>query len=147
MPLPSRGYLVILGLAALGCLLAALIGHYRFGSSLYLYTDVKGKPGVMQGAMTAVSSFLLVVTAVFCGQLGAQLRRRHQRRIANLLHPLREVPLPRRRHLRLRSLGPLQELVRVLEKVLHVLHAGLEIRRRGRRPRGVGGGSKARCWS
>jgi hypothetical protein len=76
---PPRSYLPALLFAALVCVVAILVGDMRFGSPLYLYSDVKGKPGTLQGTMTAVSGFLLVASAIFFAMAGATLRQRGQR--------------------------------------------------------------------
>jgi len=55
------GPLLLLLAGALLCAAAAVVGEYRFGSPLYLFADVKGKPGAFQGAMTVLDSLLMVL--------------------------------------------------------------------------------------
>lgn len=73
---PTRLHALLLGAGAIACIAAALVGHYRFGDSLYLYRDVKGMTGAFQGSMTAVSGFLLVAAAVLMARAAELLHRR-----------------------------------------------------------------------
>ncbi len=71
----AKGYRRTLTLGAVACTAAALIGEFRFGSSLYLYTDIKDKPGAFQGSMSVVSAFLLVVAGVLMFRASEVLQR------------------------------------------------------------------------
>jgi hypothetical protein len=71
--LPAHACVLLAG--ALLCAAAAWLGQLRFGSSLYLFADVKGKPGALQGAMTALGSFLLAGGAFLWLRAGQLLRR------------------------------------------------------------------------
>ncbi len=77
-----RGHRLALLAGAVLCTAAALLGQFRFGNSLYLYTDLKDKPGAFQGSMTVVSAFLLVIAAVLMFRSNEALRRRGERRAA-----------------------------------------------------------------
>ncbi|MGE3175177.1 MAG: hypothetical protein AB7O97_21295 [Planctomycetota bacterium] len=70
---PAHLWTLLAGAAL--CVAAAVVGELRFGSSLYLFADVKDKPGAFQGSMTALSGFLLVAGAVLLLRAGELLRR------------------------------------------------------------------------
>ena len=75
----GKGYRRVLLGGAVVCVAAALIGEFRFGSSLYLYTDLKNESGAFEGSMTVVSAFLLVVAAVYSFRCSEVLRSRDAR--------------------------------------------------------------------
>jgi hypothetical protein len=75
----GKGYRRILIGGAIVCTAAALVGQFRFGSSLYLYKDLKNEAGAFEGSMTVVSAFLMVVAAVYSFRCSEVLRRRDAR--------------------------------------------------------------------